>query len=104
MLDKLKEMTGGDEQRMQLYLETYHEGVEEFINGLSAAYDLQDHGIARDIAHGAKPLFTVMGFDHLWQLANQIEVTDPSETDVINKGIKDLVREMRRSLDALKSR
>lgn len=104
MLDKLKEMTGGDSERMQLYISTYKEGVTEFIESLSAAYDLQDHGIAKDIAHAAKPLFTVMGFDSLWELANNLElaVHESADQDNINKMIKALIKKMSLSMEELK--
>ena len=40
MLDKLKEMTGGDVARMNLYISTYKEGLAENIKKISAGYDL----------------------------------------------------------------
>lgn len=94
MFDKLKKMTGGDEGRMKMYVNIFKEASTKNIEGLSAAYDLQDHGIAKEIAHSAKPLFTIIGLDHLWELANQIEITELNETDILNKGIKNLVKEL----------
>ena len=43
-----------------------------------------------------------MGFDNLWQLANTLEVSISQEidNDLISRQTKDLVHEMRNSLEA----
>lgn len=75
MLDKLKEMTGGDEKRMTLYLSTYKHAAEDQILSMSMALEDDNYSEIRIIVHTAKPLLKVLGLDDLWECANEIEVS-----------------------------
>ena len=75
MLDKLKEMTGGDEKRMTLYLSTYKHEAEDQILSMSMALEDDNYSEIRIIVHTAKPLLKVLGLDDLWECANEIEVS-----------------------------
>lgn len=72
-LEKLIESTGGNEDRIKLYLETYVEGVNEQLPNLTMAIEKSDYPNIRTIMHSLKPLFTILGFDEIWQKANEIE-------------------------------
>ncbi|NQV51712.1 MAG: hypothetical protein HQ500_00935 [Flavobacteriales bacterium] len=75
MLDKLKEMTGGDEKRMALYLSTYQSAAEDQILSMSMALEDSNYPEIRIIVHSAKPILKVLGLDELWECANEIEVS-----------------------------
>jgi HPt (histidine-containing phosphotransfer) domain-containing protein len=80
MLDKLKEMTGGDEKRMALYLSTYKNAAEDQILSMSMALEDSNYNEIRIIVHSAKPLLKLLGLDELWECANDIEVS--IDTDI----------------------
>lgn len=73
-LEKLIESTGGNEDRIKLYLETYVEGVNEQMPNLIEAIQELDYPKIRTVMHSLKPLFTILGFDELWKKANEIEI------------------------------
>ena len=72
-LDKLTELTGGNEARIKLYLETYLEGTNEQLPLLRSAIESSDLHQIRTVMHTLKPLFTIIGFNDLWEKANEIE-------------------------------
>ena len=73
MLDKLKKMTKGDEERMQHYIQTYIKEMTSNVSGLKYWLEQEDYNKIKTIAHNAKSHFTVMEYDSLWKLANHVE-------------------------------
>lgn len=74
MLDKLRELTNGDPTRMQLYMETYREAVQENMEPLQHAINVSNLAEVRTRVHALKPLYRIMGLDELWDISNLIEV------------------------------
>ena len=73
MLDKLKEMTGGDEQRLKTYISIYLEVMPEYCERLEKAIKETDIGHIRDIVHSSKPLLPILGLDQIYNLADNLE-------------------------------
>ena len=100
MLDKLKKMTGGDEQRMTMYINTYTDGITEYIALLSEAISNNNIPDIRTATHTSKPLFTIMGFQELWNLANVIEqsIDLQKELELVLERSKHFLSDMEKSL------
>ena len=73
MLDKLRTLTNGNPTRMKMYVELYLEAIDENLPMLKKANEIGDKKAIRTVAHTLKPLFTTVGFQSLWELANTIE-------------------------------
>jgi HPt (histidine-containing phosphotransfer) domain-containing protein len=73
MLTKLKELTGGNESRMRVYIDMYKSSVAEFEKDLRAGIETNDLLTIRITIHTAKPIFTLFELSELWTLANEIE-------------------------------
>ena len=104
MLDKLKEVTGGDEKQMQFHIDTYIEGMTSRINSLQNALEQESyHDIGRIIMK-AKPYFSTMGFDDLWKLANHIErsVNKIYSKEMTKEHTLDFIKDLQESIDELK--
>ena len=73
MLDKLREMTGGDDERMKMYLSLYLESMPEYCKQLKSSIDNSDFNGIQNAAHSSKPLLSTLGLDELYQSATQLE-------------------------------
>lgn len=73
MLDKLREMTGGDEERIKVYVALYLESMPEYCKQLKTSIDSCDFNGIQKAAHSIKPLLSTMGLDELYQSATQLE-------------------------------
>lgn len=103
MLDKLRKMTNGNEARMTLYISTYKEATTGNIDALEAYLQTGNFKEIRTIAHGAKPLFTIMGFNELWSKANDIEtsIDTGSQPETLLPKVSELIDLMTSSLRAI---
>ncbi len=101
MLDNLERMTGGDKERMQLYLSTFKEGIGEYIKLLKVAIaDKNIENISYTI-HVSKPLFTLVGLKKLYDRACEIENSIDSNKDIseITEKASSLLSKMEISLE-----
>ena len=73
MLDKLREMTGGDEDRIKLYVAAFMEEMPSYADKLQKAIEEKDLENIRYVAHISKPLLSMMGFEDLHLQADQLE-------------------------------
>ena len=105
MLDKLEKMTGGDRDRMKMLIQTYMEGITEYISLLSEAIESDNLLEIRKAVHISKPLFTIMGFTEVWNLANEIEesIDQREGIEFVLSRSKLLLGEMRKSLDSMEN-
>ena len=103
MLDKLREMTGGDEERIKLYISTFLEEVPEYCALLDEAIKSKDFEKIRYIAHISKPLLTMMGFDNLHKLADDVEtdIRNDAESDQIINRSQSLLAQMNETVESL---
>lgn len=103
MLNKLKEITKGDEKRMALYVETYIERMTESLSLLKEAVENEDYQEVESIAKEAKSLFEHMGFDELWKMANHVEksVKKRGRHEIIQEHAAFLITDIQESLDLL---
>ena len=103
MLDKLSELTNGDKARMNIYIATYKEGIADNIISLQEALKKKDLEIIKHIVHQSKPLFTMLGFTTIYDLAQEIEVRielNKNKTETLHK-TKLLISKMSKSLESL---
>lgn len=73
MLDKLKEMTGGDEARIRIYIDLYKGTLPEHSKTIQRSIDEKNLEELRQAVHSCKTLFSTMGLDELHQMAAEIE-------------------------------
>jgi len=103
MLDNLERLTGGDKERMELYLSTFKEGIGEYIKLLKVAIaDKNIENISYTI-HVSKPLFTLVGLKNLYNKACDIENSIDSNKDLseITEKASSLLSKMEISLEDL---
>ena len=103
MLDKLREMTDGNKERMSLYIATYKEGIGEYIEILRLALPEQNLERIRYVTHVSRPLFTLLGFTDIYKLASEIEHAIDSNSNLtdMNNKTEYLLSKMEQSLDSL---
>ncbi|GEM_PF-4928328 len=103
MFDKLRQMTNGDETRMAVYISMYKEATTHNISALANALREENFAEIRIIVHSAKPLFTVMGFEDLWTLANEIETCSDSRSamESCKSKVEQLMDQLSDSLQAI---
>ena len=101
MFESLREITDGDEVRMQLYFSTYKEGIGEYIILLKNAIEGNDFEKILYATHVSKPLFSVMGFTELYELADEIALAIDSKGDLsdIPGKASNLISGMEKSLE-----
>jgi len=104
MLDKLKKMTGGDEKQMQLYIQTYIEGMTVKLSALKAALANEEYHDIGTIVHTSKSLFNFMGFDALYKLASHIEmgINKRYSQEMTKEHTTSLIEDIQESIDELK--
>ena len=73
MFEKLKEITGGDKERMQVHFNFFLECIEENANHLEKAIESGNLTEIRNVVHTSKPLFDSFEFTEMWEMANNIE-------------------------------
>ena len=105
MLDKLKDMTGGDEARMKIYISAYLEEMPGYCDILKKAIEEKDQEQIKYVAHISKPLLSLMGFDKVYQMVGQLE--DDIIKDSINSEVSSnaelLLTEMKKTIDLLRA-
>ena len=79
MLDKLRTLTGGNEERIQYYISLYIDVIPDYCSNISASIKEKELAALQQNIHACKSLFSTMGFDDLHKEAHQIE------TDILNK-------------------
>ncbi len=104
MLDKLREMTGGDEDRMKVYVTTFMGEFPSYIEKLEAAIAENDRDGIRYVAHICKPLLSMMGFDELNIQADEIEkkIRSGEGNNAVDEA-KDLLAELNRAVEEIRA-
>ena len=105
MLNKLKELTGGDDKEMQFYLDSYIDGMTGRINSLNNALEEENYHAIGNIVAKAKPHLQSMGFDDLWKLANHIErsVNKIYSKEMVKEHTRDFINDLQESIEQAKS-
>ena len=105
MLDKLRAMAGGDDKRMELYIQTYTEGMNDKLGALKAALANEEFHDIGTIVHKTKPMFTTMGFDSLYKLANHVEmgINKRYSQEMTKEHTTSLIADIEQSLEQLKN-
>lgn len=103
MLDKLRELTGGNEREMQERIDSYVDGMTGRINSLKNALDQESYHDIGNIVMRAKPHFVTMGFDDLYKLANHIErsVNKIYSKEMVKEHTRDFINDLQESVDQL---
>ena len=96
-------MTGGDKRRMNIHLSFYKSSIGENIVQLDKAVNEKNYANVRTSVHASKPQFTTMGFNNIWELANDIEVQidEGKSVEGIPAKVKNLLALMKDSLKEL---
>lgn len=105
MLDKLREMTGGDEERLKMYVSLYLESMPEYCDLMEKAITEGDLEQIKYSAHASKPLFSTLGFDRLYNEADSIEIDirGKGEHKSIIQKAEALLTSMKETISLLKS-
>ncbi len=103
MLDKIKELTGGDKNEMQRHIDSYIGSMTGRVNTLKNALDAESYHEIGQVVKNAKYQFESMGFDDLWKLANHIERTlnRVYSKDMVKEHTLDLINDLEASIDKL---
>ena len=101
MFDRLKEMTGGDEDRIQIYINLYTSTLPEYSSAITRSLREDDKEQLRQAVHSCKTLFSTMGFDDLFKLAEELESNILAKGDdrIIHDKAITLNRDMMATLD-----
>ncbi|WP_417611671.1 hypothetical protein [Owenweeksia hongkongensis] len=104
MLNKLKEVTGGDKKQMQLHIDSYIDGMTGRVNSLKNALEQENYQGIGNIVMKAKPHFITMGFDDLYRLANHVErsVNKIYSKDMVKEHTRDLINDLEASIEKVK--
>ena len=105
MLDKLKDMTGGDEDRMKIYISAFLEEMPGYCDVLKKAIEEKDEEQINYVTHISKPLLSLMGFDDVYQKALQLEndIRKESINSEVSSQAELLLIEMRKTIDLLRA-
>jgi len=74
MLDKLKEITDGNEESIKLYIQSYIKVMTAQIDSLQYALSQEDFEKVLSTLQKAKPLLTTMGYDDILRMVNHVEM------------------------------
>ena len=104
MLDKLREMTGNDDSRMNTYIQVFKEEMPEYCGILQKAIHEKNVESIAYVAHISKPLLEMFGFNTLHQQANNLEldITNGVTFNLIKEKAEHLLSEMKNTLEELK--
>lgn len=72
-LKKLKEQTGADEERLQFYISLFNEMLPQYVSSLNKGINEADLSTILDIVHSSKVLLQMLGFQEIFENANDIE-------------------------------
>jgi len=74
MLDKLKEITDGNEESIRLYIQSYIKVMTARIETIQYALSQDDYEKVLSTLQKAKPLLTTMGYDDILRMVNHVEM------------------------------
>ena len=72
-LKRLKEQTGADEERLQLYISLFNEMLPQYVVSIKKGLNEGDTSLIHDAVHSSKTLLQTLGFDKLYGTAEEIE-------------------------------
>ncbi|MCB0738708.1 MAG: Hpt domain-containing protein [Bacteroidetes bacterium] len=110
MLDSLRELTGGNAERMQLYANMFLEEISSYLPKMKEAFTDGRMNDLKNIVHTCKSLLQTMGFDVAYKQAQKLElmIIDKAYADELNDGyylfikqLNDCMQEVKDNLNEL---
>ena len=100
ILENLKKKAKGNEDRMMFFARNYVISMKGTLRSLKEALESENYHDVGTIVHKSKSLFSSVGLDDFYRLANHIEmgVNKRYSQEVTKEHTKDLIKDIEESL------